>query len=62
MMKIDCTRQVWPGQTDGQTDRQTKIDLAFNIDKPKDWYFVLDWVQFRKELGCVILIINLSSI
>ena len=30
-----------------------KLDLAFNNVKPKDWYFVLDKVQFRTDLGCV---------
>ena len=30
-----------------------KLDLAFNNVKPKDWYFVLDYVRFRTELGCV---------
>ena len=29
---------------------------AFNNVKPKDWYFVLDQVQFRTGLGCVRLI------
>ena len=28
-----------------------KLDLAFNNVKPKDWYFVLDLVQFRTGLG-----------
>ena len=27
------------------------LDLAFNNVKPKDWYFVLDLVRFRTELG-----------
>ena len=27
------------------------LDLAFNNVKPKDWYFVLDEVQFRTGLG-----------
>ena len=30
-----------------------KLDLAFNNVKPKDWYFVLDSVRVRTELGCV---------
>ena len=29
------------------------LDLAFNNVKPKDWYFVLDRVQFSKELRFV---------
>ena len=33
--------------------RKYKLDLAFNNLKPKDWYFVLDYVRFRTELGCV---------
>ena len=28
-----------------------ELDLAFNYVKPKDWYFVLDLVQFRTGLG-----------
>ena len=49
--------------THAQTDRQhslslgscrsQKLDLALNNGKPKDWYFVLYWVQFRTELKCV---------
>ena len=35
------------------TIKYNKLDLAFNNVKPKDWYFVLDLVQFRIELGCV---------
>ena len=31
----------------------TKLDLAFNNVKPNDWYFVLDLVRVRTELGCV---------
>ena len=27
------------------------LDLAFNNVKPKDWYFVLDYVRFSTELG-----------
>ena len=30
-----------------------KLDLAFNNVKPNDWYFVLDLVRVRTELGCV---------
>ena len=30
-----------------------KLDLVFNNVKPNDWYFVLDLVQVRTELGCV---------
>ena len=33
-----------------------ELDLTFNNVKPKDWYFVLDLVQFRTILGCVRLI------
>ena len=29
----------------------TKLDLAFNNVKPKDWYFVLDLVRFRTGLS-----------
>ena len=32
-----------------------RLDLAFNNVKPNDWYFVLDLVRVRTELGCVIL-------
>ena len=32
---------------------ESLLDFALNNVKPKDWYFVLDWVQFRTELGCV---------
>ena len=32
-------------------DERKKLDLAFNNVKPKDWYFVLDLVQFRTGLG-----------
>ena len=32
---------------------QKELDLTFNNVKPKDWYFVIDLVQFRIELGCV---------
>ena len=30
-----------------------RLDLAFNNVKPNDWYFVLDLVRVRTELGCV---------
>ena len=29
----------------------SKLDLAFNNVKPKDWYFVIYYVLFRTELG-----------
>ena len=32
-------------------DLYEELDLAFNNFKPKDWYFVLDQVQFRTGLG-----------
>ena len=34
-------------------ENSLKLDLAFNNVKPKDWYFVLDSIQFRTELECV---------
>ena len=34
-------------------ESKKKLDLAFNNVKPKDWYYVLDWVRFRTELRCV---------
>ena len=40
--------------TSTRLDNKTKLDLAFNNVKPKDWFFFLDLVQFRT--GCVILI------
>ena len=30
---------------------ELKLDLAINNVNPKDWYFVLDEVQFRTGLG-----------
>ena len=30
-----------------------RLDLAFNNVKPNDWYFVLDLVRVRTELGYV---------
>ena len=33
---------------------QYELDLAFNNVKPKDWYFALDKVRFRTELGWVV--------
>ena len=33
--------------------KSEKLDLAYNTVKPKEWYFVLDWVRFRTELACV---------
>ena len=36
-----------------QIKRRRKLDLAFNNVKPKDRYFVIDYVQFRTELRCV---------
>ena len=33
--------------------QEKQLDLAFNNVKPKDWYFVLDLVWVRTELGCV---------
>ena len=33
--------------------KSEKLDLAYNTVKPKDWYFVLDWVRFRTELGLI---------
>ena len=35
------------------TKKGYELDLAFQNVKPKDQYFVHDYVQFRTELGCV---------
>ena len=35
MMKIDCSRQVWPGQTDRQIDRRTLALLGL-LSEPKN--------------------------
>ena len=42
-------------------DKISKLDLAFNNVKPKDWYFVFDLVQLRTGLGCIRLTNQISS-
>ena len=39
-MKIDCSRQVWPGHTDTQTDGRTLAFLEL-LSEPKIYLFVI---------------------
>ena len=47
--------KMWEQRLEWSRD---KLDLAFNNVKPKDWYFVLDEVRFRTELGCEVVRTN----
>ena len=50
-------RQVLVATSGGiRQEIRSETRPAFINVKPKDWYFVLDLVQFRTGLGCVRII------